>query len=81
MGRTLPTQIQLLRTEEQAWKGYRRALRQEDREAFDVIWSYARRHAMAASMAGRPLPYEAFFLSMLIGVQRDLMELKASNAT
>ena len=76
MGRTLPTQIQLLHGEEDAWRGFRRALRMEDREAFDIVWSYARRHATAASMAARPLPFEAYFLSMIVGLQRDLLELK-----
>ena len=76
MGRTLPTQIQLLRNDENAWKGYRRALRREDQEAFDDVWSYARRHAMAASMAARLMPFEAHSLSMLVGIQRELSDLK-----
>jgi hypothetical protein len=76
VGRTLPTQIQLLQGEEESWKGFRRALRSEDREAFDLVWSYARRHATATSMAARPLPFEAYCLSMIVGLQRDLSELK-----
>jgi len=76
VGRTLPTQIQLLQGEENAWKGFRRALRLEDREAFDILWSHARRHATAASMAARPLPFEAYILAMAVGIERDLLELK-----
>lgn len=75
MGRTLPTQIQILQNEQEAWKLYRRALRKEDQEAFDVVWSYARRHAMAASMASRPLPFEAHVLSMMVGMQRAMMQM------
>lgn len=75
MGRTLPTQIQILRDEADAWKAYRRALRKEDQEAFDMIWSYARRHAAAASMASRSLPFEAHCLSMLVGLQREISEI------
>jgi len=76
MGRTLPTQIQILHQEEKAWKGYRRALRKEDQEVFDLIWSYTRRHAMATAMACRPLPFEAHLLSMVIGLGREVLELK-----
>ncbi len=78
MGRTLPTQIQILAGEEDAWKNYRRALRLEDREAFDVVWSYTRRHATASSMAVRLVPFEAFVMSMMVGIQRDLLELRKS---
>ncbi|OVE77790.1 hypothetical protein BVX98_01840 [bacterium F11] len=76
MGRTLPTQIQILREEEEAWRCYRRALRKEDQEAFDDVWSYARRHAMAASMASRLLPFEAHCLSMMVGLQQEIRGLK-----
>ncbi len=76
MGRTLPTQIWLLREAEEEWKSFRRALRKEDQASFDKIWSYARRHSVAASMAARSLPFEAHCLSMLIGLHRELEELK-----
>jgi hypothetical protein len=79
MGRTLPTQIQILREEEEAWKNYRRALRKEDQEAFDSVWSLSRRHAKAASMACRLIPVEAHFLSMMVGLQRALMDMKYDN--
>jgi len=76
MGRTLPTQIQILRDAEDAWKGFRRALRKEDQASFDVVWSYARRHATASSMAARALPFESQILSMMIGLHRDLADVK-----
>jgi hypothetical protein len=76
MGRTLPTQVQLLRHEEEAWKGFRRALRKEDQLAFDEVWAYARRHAAAASMACRPVPFEAHCLSMMVGLKREIDELQ-----
>lgn len=76
MGRTLPTQVQLLQQEESAWKEFRRALRKEDQEAFDQLWSYARRHVAACSMACRALPFEAHLFSMAVALQRELQELK-----
>ncbi len=81
MGRTLPTQIQLLREADEEWKSFRRALRREDQDCFDVLWSYARRHAMAASMAARALPFEAHLLAMLVGLEREVRELKQSLGT
>lgn len=72
MGRTLPTQVQILHNEEHAWKGFRRALRKEDQAIFDELWSYARRQTAAASMAERPLPFEAHIMSMLIGLKQEI---------
>ena len=76
MGRTLPTIVQALRAEEDGWKHFRRALRLEDQEAFDALWRYARRHAAPASMASRPMPLEAAFMGMLVGLQRRVMDLE-----
>jgi hypothetical protein len=76
MGRTLPTQIWLLRQAEEEWKGFRRALRKEDQDAFDAVWSFARRHSVPASMAARALPFEAHTLGMIIGLYREIEALK-----
>ena len=76
MGRTLPTQIQILHLAEEEWKDFRRALRLEDREAFDALWSYARHHAAASSMASRLLPFEAQCLSMMVELEKSLLNLK-----
>src|SRR5262245_20872653 len=76
MGRTLPTQVDLLREEEESWKKFRRALRKEDQDAFDDVWANARRHSTAASMASRPFPFESHFMAMMVGLKRELTELK-----
>lgn len=76
MGRTLPTIVQALKNEKEAWKLFRRALRAEDQEAFDALWRCARRHAAPAAMASRPLPLEAFLMAMLVGLQRRLADLE-----
>lgn len=76
MGRTLPTQIQLLHEAEEEWRCFRRALRREDQELFDNLWSYARHHSPAASMAERLLPFEAHCLSMILGLAREIREIK-----
>lgn len=66
MGRTLPTIVQTLHTEEDLWRDFRRALRKEDRVAWDRLWRYARRHAAPLSMASRPVPMEGIFMAMLL---------------
>lgn len=76
MGRTLPTIVNTVELEKEAWKLFRRALRKEDQEAFDALWRLARRHAAPASMASRPLPLDALFMAMLVGLQRQVMDLE-----
>jgi hypothetical protein len=76
MGRTLPTIVRTLQAEEEAWKLFRRALRKEDQEAFDALWRFARYHAAPASMASRPMPFEAALMAMLVAVERQLIEIE-----
>ncbi|MFI5345752.1 MAG: hypothetical protein ACHQ51_05195 [Elusimicrobiota bacterium] len=68
--------MQTLQAEEEAWKLFRRALRKEDQEAFDALWRFARYHAAPASMASRPMPFEAALMAMLVAVERQLLEME-----
>jgi hypothetical protein len=79
MGRTLPTIVRTLQAEQEAWKLFRRALRKEDQEAFDALWRFARYHAAPASMASRPMPFEAALMAMLVAMERQLLELEKKN--
>jgi len=72
----LPTIVQTLQAEEQAWKLFRRALRKEDQEEFDALWRFARYHAAPASMASRPMPFEAALMAMLVAMERQLLEIE-----
>jgi hypothetical protein len=80
MGRTNPTETQLIEAEQALWQPFRRALRAEDREVFDELWRYARYHAVPASMANRPVPFDGFLIAMLVGLALELhkLRLKAS---
>jgi len=80
MGRTLPTIIQFIRFEEDQWKGYRRALRKEDRELFDSLWRYVRHFAVSAQMANRPVPFESLMVCMILGVLKELRSRPSSPA-
>jgi len=79
MGRTLPTIVQLIHSEEDAWRSFRRALRKEDQELFDRLWVYCRTHAQAAAMANREIPFETLTMTMLLGLLRELELLKSSS--
>ena len=79
MGRTLPTIVQTLHAEEERWKGFRRALRKEDQEAFDELWRWARRHVAPASMVPCSVPFEAFLIGMIVGLCREVQELKKNH--
>jgi hypothetical protein len=68
--------VQSLQAEEEAWKLFRRALRKEDQEAFDALWRFARYHAAPASMASRPMPFEAALMAMMVAVERQIMEME-----
>jgi hypothetical protein len=76
MGRTLPTITQTIEFEKEAWKHFRRTLRKEDQDAFDAVWRMSRYHAAAISMASRPVPFDALVMSMLVGLAREIMNLK-----
>lgn len=66
MGRTLLTFTQLVRQEAEELRKFRRALRAEDQEALDELFSAARYHSVAGAYASRAVPFEAMLLSMLI---------------
>lgn len=68
--------MRTLQAEQEAWKLFRRALRREDQEAFDALWRFARYHAAPASMASRPMPFEAALMAMLVAMERQLLELE-----
>jgi hypothetical protein len=76
MGRTVPTFRAALEEEIKRWEGYRRALRKEEREAFDRMMDACRLHSSASGHAARPEPLEAMFMSILLEHQRRLEALE-----
>jgi tellurite resistance protein len=77
MGRTVPTFRAALENAIKRWDGYRRALRLEEREAFDRMMDACRLHSSASGQATRPEPLEAMFMSILLEHQRKLESLEA----
>jgi len=75
MGRTVLPFTQELYREEESWRGFRRALRREDRELFDALFAAARYHTAACTCAGRVVPFDAILMSILIEERRSVREL------
>ena len=76
MGRTVPTYRNILENLVSEWQGFRRALRKEDREAFDRLMEKARMHANAASYEARVDPVESMFMSILLEQEKEIGELR-----
>lgn len=75
MGRTVLPFTQALYQEEASWKEFRRALRKEDRELFDALFAAARYHTAACACSGRPVPFEAVLMSILVEERRAVLAL------
>lgn len=72
MGRTLPTFNFWLEGERESWRAFRRALRHEDREAFDRIFALAKRHMAEAASVARPVPFDSLVMSVLLEQQKQI---------
>ena len=77
MGRTLPSFMQVIQSEQNAWSKFRRALRREDQAVFDTLFAAARYHAPACAYTSHPVPFEAMLLSMLIEERKIILQLEA----
>ena len=61
------------------WNDFRRALRKDDKEAFDSLMNRARMHASAATYAISMDPTESALLSMLLEHEKELLALRKKN--
>ena len=76
MGKTIPSYRMALESEIKKWEGFSKALRNDDREAFEEMMNACRNYASAASNATRPVLIEAMFMSILLVQQKALTEIK-----
>lgn len=79
MGRTVPSFRMLLEGIVEELSAYRRALRGEDRNAFDSLMNKARVHASSCTVAPLLDPMEAIFLSILVEQEKEINALKVRN--
>ena len=78
MGRTIPSYRMILEVEIKRWEGFLRALRREDKVAFEELMNECRCYASAAGAATRPVVAEAMFMSILLSHQRSWKEMKVA---
>ncbi len=76
MGRTVPTYRTILETKISEWNDFKRALRGNDKKAFDRLMNKARKHASASTYDIRPDPIESIFMSILLEFEKEIEELR-----
>jgi hypothetical protein len=76
MGKTVESYRLALDTEVQSWNGFVKALRTDDRDAFEQMTDACRNHASAGSNATRPEVFEPMVMSILLEQQKRLMRLE-----
>jgi hypothetical protein len=78
MGRTVPSFRMLLEEIVMELSGFRRALRGEDRFAFDSLMNKARAHASSCTVVPLIEPMDAVFLSILVEQEKEINALKVA---
>ena len=76
MGKTVESYRMALEGEIRRWKGFSKALRTEDREAFEALMDACRLFALAGSNATQPILFEPMIMSILLFQQKKLHRLE-----
>ncbi|MGA3192683.1 MAG: hypothetical protein ABSD73_09265 [Candidatus Bathyarchaeia archaeon] len=76
MGKTVESYRLALDTEIQSWNGFVKALRADDRSAFEQMTDACRNHASAGSNSTRPEIFEPMVMSILLEQQKKLNRLE-----
>ncbi len=76
MGKTVESYRMALEGEINRWSGFARALRKDDREAFEEMMDMSRGHASEAGNATNPILFEPMIMSILLAQQKRIMTLE-----
>ena len=76
MGKTVESYRMAIEDEIRRWNGFAKALRTEDREAFEALMDACRNYASAGSNATQPVLFEPMILSILVSQQKQIMRLE-----
>ncbi len=76
MGKTVESYRMALEDEIHRWSGFAKALRSEDREAFEALMDACRSYASAGSNATQPVLFEPMVISILLSQQKKIMRLE-----
>jgi hypothetical protein len=75
MGKTVESSRIALEQEISRWNGFGRALRKEDREAFEELIDMCRSFASESNNATNPIIFEPMVMSILLSQQKKLQNL------
>jgi hypothetical protein len=81
MGRTIESYRIAMEEEIHRWDGFARALRKDDKEAFDESMDMCRNPASASSCATNPIIFEPMIMSMLLAQQERIRKLEKKLST
>ena len=76
MGKTVESYRLALEDEISKWNGFGRALRIEDKIAFDALIDACRGYASAGSNATQPILFEPMVMSILLSQQKKIIQLE-----
>ena len=76
MGKTVESYRMALESEIGTWNGFARALRSEEKEAFEALMDACRSNASAAGNATKPILFEPMVMSILLYQQVSLARLR-----
>jgi hypothetical protein len=76
MGETVESYRMALEGEISRWSGFARALRKDDREAFEELIDMCRGLASEAGNATNPIPFEPMVMSLLLTQQKRIRTLE-----
>jgi hypothetical protein len=76
MGKTVESYRMALEDEIQRWSGFKKALRVEDKEAFDALMDACRNFASAGSNATMPVLFEPMVMSILLSLEKKISRLE-----
>jgi hypothetical protein len=76
MGKTVESYRMALEDEIRMWDGFAKALRSEDRSAFEELMDACRVSASAGSNAAQPVIFEPMVMSILLFQQKKLSKLE-----
>ena len=76
MGKTVESYRMAVEDEIRRWNGFAKALRREDREAFEELMDACRNFASAGSNATQPILFEPMVISILLFQQKKILRLE-----
>ena len=76
MGKTVESYRMALEDEISRWSGFAKALRLEDKEAFNALMDACRSYASAGSNATNPILFEPMVMSILLSQQVKISRLE-----